>query len=660
MLIVASAMLSLLSGQAPSIRWSGQYPTGAHSGATFTPEAALETGEGVLICGTRSVQVNTLTTHTNVFLLKLNTEGEQLWYQDYDIDNPVEGYESSEQAWDLIHGSNGNFLVAGAQSLPPITVEGSTDPPRPASDVLIMEFLPDGTLDRWQVLEDENDWSEAHSLQRTKDRTIVISGLALKYDSQGRGDDEILLWEVDGDSFEPLVQLTMPYPGGRPAWGDWAAQGYPVSGHSTYTVAGSTIYNKFDLCMMNVDESGSVNWSYTYGGDENDQLSTVLSLGEHNYLTGSSKTMLQGDAYPYYKAYVAKVDLEGVLVKEGVYGRTGTYYANDISLAPDGNLLITGTHEAWDGTNIYLAKVDAGTLDSIWYQEYEGEAAARLATATDGYGLLIAGRSLPNGVPQDKFYLAYLDYSDQLTTTAIPRRALELTLVNTEENIDVFTITDLEGDIRSTNVTLNELLHPAVEHLEISLEHGGQSVRLVAEQTASGENFIGTRFTDGTEELIEYGFAPYTGSFRSAEPLSGFSGSDPKGDWALRVIDHSGAAKQGSLASLEGWTLTLLTEGAAPTGWDPQKEIGQGLLLPCTPNPASDGTYIHFRIPATGHLEITVHDAAGREVGQIMSAVMSGGTHTLLWKTGNLADGTYFIRLRYGRITAIQKIMVAR
>ncbi|MGW8315034.1 MAG: T9SS type A sorting domain-containing protein [Bacteroidales bacterium] len=660
LLTVVSALFPVLSGQAPSVRWSGQYPTGVFAGASFTPEDAVETGDGVVICGTKSVQVNTSTSLTYVFLMKVSQDGQQLWYQDYDIDNPVEGYESSEEVWAMIPGGNGNFLVAGSQSLPPIPVEGSTDPPRPASDVLIMEFTADGTLEYWDVVEDENDWSEAHSIQHTKENTIVISGLAVKYDSQGRGDDRILLMELNGNDFQPLTQLTLPYPDSRPAWGDWAMIGYPVDGNSSYLVAGSTINNKFDLYLMNVDETGAINWSYTYGGDENDQLSRVLVLGEHYYLAGSSKTMLQGDTYAYFNAYVAKTDREGNLVDAGAYGRTGTYYANDISLSPDGQLLITGTHEAWNGTNIYLAKVDTGTLDSIWIEEYEGEAAARFATPTAGYGLLIAGRSLPNGVPQDKMYLAFLDYSDQMSSTSFPRWALDMTLVSTEDNVDVCTITDLEGDIRSASVTLNELLHPAVENLDIYLEHSGQSVQLVAVSSVTGENFINTRFTDASENLIEWGIAPYTSNFRPAEPLSGFSGSDPKGDWTLRVTDHSGAAKQSTLASLNGWTLTLLTEGASPTGWDPDKELAQGLLYPCFPNPAANETLISFQVPESGSVQLTVIDASGQVVDQLVNTSVQRGTHTLRWGTEKLPGGTYFIRLRYEGITAIQKVIVAR
>jgi hypothetical protein len=131
-------------GQTPVIRWSGQYPASPETDASYTPEDIIEVSDGIVICGHKTVQVGTNPSQQYVYIMKLDFDGDVIWENSYDFDNPVGGYESYEYAKSIIQNDQGNFFAVGYQSLPPFPV--SLQPDRPQGRVLIMEAWPIPTV----------------------------------------------------------------------------------------------------------------------------------------------------------------------------------------------------------------------------------------------------------------------------------------------------------------------------------------------------------------------------------------------------------------------------------------------------------------------------------------------------------------------------------
>jgi len=254
--------------------------------------------------------------------------------------------------------------------------------------------------------------------------------------------------------------------------------------------------------------------------------------------------------------------------------------------------------------------------------------------------------------------LVYMSSREGYATVVIPHGAIGLGLVSTSDNIDVVTATDLTDNLYGVSVTINELLHPDVSKLEIFLEHGGVSVKLVAQNSASGVNFINTNFRDAADNPIASGSAPYTGSFIPSESLRAFNGTDPKGDWTLRIIDHSGKGPSDAGGTLNAWTLKLLTDAGSGTGIHSAAGKEDLMLYPCYPNPAQEETRIDFNILSNDKVNMSVYNQAGQVVAKLIDEVLTPGYYSMVWNVHDISPGVYFIRLETNGISSSQKIVV--
>ena len=68
-----------------------------------------------------------------------------------------------------------------------------------------------------------------------------------------------------------------------------------------------------------------------------------------------------------------------------------------------------------------------------------------------------------------------------------------------------------------------------------------------------GDNYVDTVFEDNATTLILDGFAPFTGSYKPEETLSGFNGIDANGMWGLTVIDWS----PGDVGTIDSWSIVI-------------------------------------------------------------------------------------------------------
>lgn len=78
-------------------------------------------------------------------------------------------------------------------------------------------------------------------------------------------------------------------------------------------------------------------------------------------------------------------------------------------------------------------------------------------------------------------------------------------------------------------------------------------------------------------------------------------------------------------------------------------------LYPPAPNPFTYETTLAFYLPREGQVRIEVSDMFGRSVRRVTAQAYAAGTHELLWSAGELAPGTYLIRLVTDDFVSTQK-----
>ena len=109
--------------------------------------------------------------------------------------------------------------------------------------------------------------------------------------------------------------------------------------------------------------------------------------------------------------------------------------------------------------------------------------------------------------------------------------------------------------ITDVNVSVT-LTHTYTRDLQIYLvAPNGKSVQLFNRRGGSGDNLSGTTFDDEASTAIAAGSAPFSGSFRPEQLLSGFDGALPVGTWQLRVYD----AARSDVGSITKFSIDIAT-----------------------------------------------------------------------------------------------------
>lgn len=118
------------------------------------------------------------------------------------------------------------------------------------------------------------------------------------------------------------------------------------------------------------------------------------------------------------------------------------------------------------------------------------------------------------------------------------------------------------GRAKNVVVRIGQITHPYDADLTIYLiAPDGRSVMLVSHRGGSGQNYTNTVFSDSATAYITSSTpAPFTGTFKPAEPLSNMDGAPLAGTWQLKVVDDS----PGDFGSIDSWGSDIAPAVCAP------------------------------------------------------------------------------------------------
>lgn len=96
-------------------------------------------------------------------------------------------------------------------------------------------------------------------------------------------------------------------------------------------------------------------------------------------------------------------------------------------------------------------------------------------------------------------------------------------------------------------------------------------------------------------------------------------------------------------------------------GNDSKKDKGESYFKARNyPNPFNPNTTISFTLPESSHVNLTVYDRLGREVGALIDESLSAGTHAVEFTADNLPSGIYFYRIKTSYETEVMKMILAK
>ena len=77
-------------------------------------------------------------------------------------------------------------------------------------------------------------------------------------------------------------------------------------------------------------------------------------------------------------------------------------------------------------------------------------------------------------------------------------------------------------------------------------------------------------------------------------------------------------------------------------------------------NPFNPSTTIHYALPHSSFVTITVHNTLGQQVAQLVNEQQLAGYHNVVFRGDGLASGVYFYRLQAGGFVQTRKMLLVR
>lgn len=78
------------------------------------------------------------------------------------------------------------------------------------------------------------------------------------------------------------------------------------------------------------------------------------------------------------------------------------------------------------------------------------------------------------------------------------------------------------------------------------------------------------------------------------------------------------------------------------------------------PNPFNPTTTIHFSLPTSGSVKLTLYNTNGQEVRSLVNEYKESGTHIINFNASGLSSGVYFYKLAAGTFSTIRKMILVK
>ncbi|NPV63084.1 MAG: hypothetical protein HPY61_10750 [Methanotrichaceae archaeon] len=343
-------------------------------------QSILQTDDGgYIVAGTTS---SSGAGKSDVWLKKIDRSGNEIWDKTF-------GGPRDDEAFSVVETDRGEFIVAGRT-----------------------KSYGQGAYDAWLIKVDRDGnklWDrtfggplddEGNDVRQTEDGGFVIAG---RTRSSGENSDyDVWLIKVDR-SGNRIWDRT--FGGPQDDAGDSIQQtddgGYVIAGTTNSYGAGG-----FDALLIRTDREGNEVWEKTYGGPGSEQNPwsrgwSVLQNSDGSFmLVGSTESFGAGG----YDLWLVKTDANGEPIADETYGGQFNDEGSSIAKLTDNEYILAGSTSSFGkgGYDAWLIKIDKNG-NKIWDQTYGGpdDDKAYSIAKTDDEGYIFAGKMRSAGfVPQ--------------------------------------------------------------------------------------------------------------------------------------------------------------------------------------------------------------------------------------------------------------------
>jgi hypothetical protein len=325
----------------------------------------------------------------DVYLVRLNPQGEVLWSRTY-------GGEGTDNGWDLLEAEGGGFIIVGFTN--------SFGAGR--MDIYLFQTDADGEL-LWERTfggpDDEFGWS----LAPTSDGGYGLGGQS---ESFGNGEEDGYLIKVNAQGEEIWSQTYGGPQEDRLFSVDQSADsGFVLTGTTRSFGAGER-----DLYLIKTSGSGELAWMQVLGEGRDDVGHAVRQTADLGYIvTGYTRSFGAAN----YDTWLIKTDESGNTEWEKFFGGTGddrTIYGEQTA---DGGYILTGYTQSFGARNwdVFLVRADS-TGEIIWYQTFGGvsEDTGYTVRQTSDRGFILTGETYSFGEGGGDMYIIKVNQEGEI------------------------------------------------------------------------------------------------------------------------------------------------------------------------------------------------------------------------------------------------------
>jgi uncharacterized delta-60 repeat protein len=345
----------------------------SYGGSSFDIAYAIQntTDGGYIVAGTTN---STGAGDHDAWVFKLNSTGSIVWQNTY-------GGIYYDDAASVQQTADGGYIVAGTT----YSFGAQT------GDFWLLKLNPDGSI-LWQKIYGGTGDDEAYSVRQTSDGGYIAAGTTnsfgavgydawvLKVDSTGG-----VVWakSYGGTSFDIAYSIKQTSDGG-------------------YIVAGST--NSFGIggsdhaWILKLNSTGEITWQKIYGGSGNDEASCIQQTLDGGYIVAGDTNSIGAG---YDDCWVFKLNSTGSVLWSYTYGGSDYDDAYSIEQTSDGGYIVAGTTYSFGAGSgdFWLLKLDS-TGAVVWQNTYGGiydDVVYSVQQTPDG-GFIAAGATASFGV----------------------------------------------------------------------------------------------------------------------------------------------------------------------------------------------------------------------------------------------------------------------
>ena len=267
----------------------------------------------------------------NIYLIKTDENGNELWFQTFGGD--VYDYGRSVQ-----QTTDGGYIITG-----------STNGNGQGDDAYLIKTDENGN-EQWSQTFGGSNTDLGYSVQQTTDGGFIITGSTISSVNVVR---DVYLIKTDENGNE---QWSQTFGGDLYDYGRSVQQttdgGYIITGETESFGNG---YH--DVYLIKTDENGIELWSQTFGGSSSDKGNSVQQTTDGGYIiTGITLSFGNGGI----DVYLIKTDENGSELWYKTFGGEEDDQGNSVQQTTDGGYIITGyTSSFGNGSNdVYLIKTD--------------------------------------------------------------------------------------------------------------------------------------------------------------------------------------------------------------------------------------------------------------------------------------------------------------